>query len=236
MSINLNAIFIPSSVMKFILKSSAIAILLAGSAASNAAVTLGQPTVFNTGVSSSGVPLPVGSVDPHWTVVSGPGVAAPFQAAVSNTVSLYTFPADASWIWTNAAAVSGTNSPYIFRTTFTLSAAEASSATLSGAWAVDNLGSVRLNGANPIGTGTFVLSGVVFENFNRLHAFSITGGFVEGVNTLDFIATDTGDSAGLIVSRLAIAPVPEAGTLSMFAVGGAYLLLSARRRARQSKV
>lgn len=196
--------------------------------------TAGAATVFNTGVSASNVPLAVGSADPHWTVISGPGVTTPFPAVVSTTISAYVDVTDAAWIWTNAAGSSGRNSPYTFRTSFTLSAAEASSATLSGAWAVDNFGSIRLNGAVPVGTGTFALVGSVVQNFNQLYAFSITGGFVEGVNTLDFSATDTGGAAGLLVSRLAVAPVPEAGTLSLFAVGAAGVLLLSRRRVRPS--
>ncbi len=205
-------------------------------AAISALLTAGQAgaaTVFNTGVSASNVPLAVGSADPHWTVISGPGVTTPFSAIVSTTISAYVDPTDSAWIWTNAAGSSGRNNPYTFRTTFTLSAAEASSITLSGAWAVDNFGSITLNGANPVGSGTFALAGSVIQNFNQLYAFSITGGFVAGDNTLDFSATDTGGAAGLLVSRLTVSPIPEASTLSMFAVGAACALLLSRRRIRQ---
>lgn len=187
-------------------------------------------TAFNTGVNAGGVPLTVGSADPHWTVVSGPGVAAPFPAVVSSTIPAFVVTTGSAWIWTNAAGASGRNSPYTFRSTFTLSSAQASNSILSGAWAADNFGNIRLNGAVPIGTGTFALTGSLVQNFNQLYPFSINSGFVEGINSLEFTITDTGGAAGLNVSRLAIAPISEVSTLAMFAVGLAGLLGRSRRR------
>jgi hypothetical protein len=95
--------------------------------------------IFNTGANASGQPLSLGSSDPHWTVISGPGVAAPAPALALAGAVYVEFPTrpDSAWIWVSVGAAQ-INSPHTFRTRFTLTPEEASSLNLSGSWSVDN--------------------------------------------------------------------------------------------------
>ncbi len=157
----------------------------------------GQITLFNTGVDSSGVPLAGGSNDPHWTILSGPSGTFPAPAVVAgNPPGDYASNSNSRWVWENASQNAGINSPYTFRETFDLTGENPNTATISGSWGVDNDGIILLNGSTPVGTGTLSLSGYG-NNWGSFHNFTITGGFVAGVNTLDFVATDTGNPGGL---------------------------------------
>jgi hypothetical protein len=193
-------------------------------------------SLFNTGVDSSGTPLAGGSLDPHFTIVSGPDVTTPVQAVVvtnQNAHGLYAQSPNSRWIWADASGNAGVNSPYIFRLSFDLSGFDPDSVTLSGSWAADNFGSILLNGAAPIGTGTFALFAHPISNFQSFHDFTITGGFVAGLNTLDFVITDDGVPGGLNVTNLVgTAAVPEPSSLVLLLGGfGAVVRLGARRRA-----
>jgi hypothetical protein len=58
--------------------------------------------------------------------------------------------------------------------------------------------------------------GDVFQNYATFHTFRITGAFVPGINTFDFVATDLGGVGGLNVNRLvgtALSAVPEPPSL-----------------------
>jgi hypothetical protein len=104
--------------------------------------------------------------------------------------------------------------------TFDLSGFDPGSTTLSGSWAADNFGSILLNGSTPTGTGTLVLSGYPISNFESFHNFTITGGFLVGINTLDFVITDGGVPGGLNVTNLvATSAVPEPSSLVLL-LGG----------------
>ncbi len=181
-----------------------------------------QTLIFNTGVDAKGRPLSVGSSDPHWTVSADPGSSRP-QSAVASAVFIE-FPTrpDSTWIWVsvNPAAV---NTPYTFRTTFFLDPEEALTSQLDGRWSVDNIGHIALNGAPPKGTGALALRESLASNYQTFHDFAILGGFVAGINTLDFIATDFGGVAGLNVSGLRISAVPEPVSSALLLMGLATL-------------
>ena len=111
-----------------------------------------QIPIFNTGVDASGAPLSGGSADPHWSVVAGPDITSPTPGEVlTNPSGLYASSADSQWIWVNADGSGSTASPYTFRLTFDLTGLNASTATISGAWGVNNEGVIQLNGATPTG-------------------------------------------------------------------------------------
>ena len=70
-------------------------------------------------------------------------------------------------------------------------------------------------------------------------AFTVTTGFLAGLNTLDFVVVNLTGSAnptGLRVTGLAgtfdITAVPEAGSLGLFGIGLAGLSFAMRRRKR----
>ncbi|MBV8077886.1 MAG: PEP-CTERM sorting domain-containing protein [Planctomycetaceae bacterium] len=162
--------------------------------------------LFNTGVDAIGTPLPLGSSDPHWTIVSGPGITTPQAAVVVSNQSGgngYAQNPNSEWIWVNARGVGGINSPYDFRLTFDLTGFNPSTVSIMGSWGVDNDGSILLNGLNPLGSGALTLDGGdVYRHYQAFHSFSITGGFVSGINTLDFLATDLGVVGGMNVNSL----------------------------------
>jgi hypothetical protein len=120
---------------------------------------------------------------------------------------------------------------------FDLTGYDPASASLSGVWGADNFGNVLFNGATPGGSGNFSLVGINPANFNVGHNFSITSGFVSGVNRLDFVVTDGGNPGGLNVNSLtlAAAPVPEPQNLSLLLAGLAMLGGVTRHRVRQRR-
>jgi hypothetical protein len=184
-----------------------------------------QIAIFNTGVDASGAPLSGGSADPHWSIVAGPGITSPLPGEVLTSPNiLYAMSAVSQWIWVNADGSGTAGSPYTFRLTFDLTGLNPSTATISGAWGVDNEGVILLNGATPTGTGALSLTNFNDEgNFDVFNGFSITGGFVAGVNTLDFLATDNDNPGALNVSTLigtaTAGAVPEPASLLLLGTG-----------------
>lgn len=165
------------------------------------------PTIalFNSGVDNTGTPLPGGASDPHWTITSGPGIGAPVSAVVLSDQIGYDYAQNSTsrWVWANASGVAGFNSDYTFRLNFDLTGLDPRTAVVSGQWAVDNVGFIRLNGStNNIGTGVVSLLQVANGNFENLYGFTLTNGFTSGVNVLEFVITDTGVGGGLNVTGL----------------------------------
>ena len=195
-----------------------------------------QIPIFSTGVDASGAPLSGGSADPHWSVFAGPDITSPAPAEVLISPNgLYAGSAESKWIWVHADGSGSTGSPYTFRLTFDLTGLNPSTATISGAWGVDNEGVIRLNGAAPTGTGALTLTNFDdLGNFDVLNRFSITGGFVAGVNTLDFLATDNDNPGALNVSTLigtaAAGAVPEPVSFLLIGTGAIAVSGYARRR------
>jgi autotransporter-associated beta strand protein len=161
--------------------------------------------VVNTGVSANGTLLSGGSSDSHWLIIGGNGITKPTPAVVltDQLPGNYAQSSDSRWIWANASGVAAFGPPYTFRTTIDLTDFNPSGVTVTGRWGVDNDGYILVNGTTPIGSGEFILDGGIKEsNFRLFHGFQITGGFVSGINTLDFVAVDLGYVGGLNVASL----------------------------------
>lgn len=184
-------------------------------------------TVFNTGVDDNNNTLLDNSVDAHYTITSSPDN--------SDTSSAFVIQNNPAWIansltskWIGAVPNGGsTNVPigdYTYQTTFDLTGLDASTAVLSGLLSSDNnITSVLING-NSTGITT------PFEAFTSFQPFSITDGFVSGINTLEFTVFEGGVVSGFRteITQSTAEPVPEPtsilGILALGAVGGGSLL------------
>jgi hypothetical protein len=149
-------------------------------------------TIFNTGESLGGTALATGLADSHYSLISAP-TGVPLTALTTTPNGAWTpNTATADWIGTvNGGALSSAVGTYDYQTTFNLTGDIPSTASLSGLWTSDNQGCIFLNG-----TSTGDCTGGAA--FGSLQAFSITSGFISGVNTLDFVIVNGGGPTGVI--------------------------------------
>lgn len=214
-----------------------VGVALASSPADAAMILL-----HNTGVNSAGVPLPLGSDDPHWTVVAENDVIiTPFPAKVlSDQTGSYADSLVSWWIWAEADGRTGSRNIFTFRLTFDLTGLDPGSATITGKWGVDNIGEIFLNGSNTgIGSGTLSLPTALTSNFRQFHSFTLDNGFVAGINTLDIRVRDTGDPAALHVTDLsgtadAVSAVPAPTGAVLVLTGLAFWVPFRKSRPRAS--
>jgi hypothetical protein len=170
-----------------------------------------QLAVFGTGVDGTGVPLPGGSVDPHYTLIQsaestlpGPNAIVVSQIAEGYWVAQST---TSKWIAPSANQAYPGADPcnaagnYVYRTTFDLTGYVATTAKLVGSWGADNTGvAIRLNGTS---------LGLSAPGYAPLTAFTIESGFAAGRNTLDFEINDFGCPNGLRVDLSGTALVSQ---------------------------
>ena len=181
-------------------------------------------SLFNTGVDGTGAPLRAGSTDPHYyvTMVTSAPVT-PFSAYITQGG----WPLNGPWVSNTASAqwigpiasIGGYagDGDFRYRTTFDLTSYNPSTTVISGQWSSDNAGmQIYLNGkaTNIVHPGEFAYQG--------WELFTITSGFKQGVNTLDFyinnLPNGTINPTGLIVQMKGTAePVPILGAIWLFA-------------------
>ena len=191
--------------------------------------------VFNTGVDLFGTVLTDGTVgDPHYSLVSVPGgtsdimVRTAAGGAPVNTGGWLGDDALSAWIGPNTAFSGGPGGSYDYRTTFDLGVLSPSTANLMGQFAADDWAvDILING---ISTGTFG------GDYTSWTSFSINSGFVDGVNTLDFIVHNLGNTDTLGPTGLRVEVTGTASTVpepaSFVLLGAALVGLSAIRRRR----
>ncbi len=176
--------------------------------------------LFNTGVDASGNALAGGDgvSDPHYSVFSSTiGGVTTGVNAVTHLNGLYVAnSATSRWISHSANGSPG-NGTTTFRTTFDLTGLDPSSATITGLDAADNGGTIFLNGVN---------TGVLNGNFGVLAAFTISTGFIAGLNTLDFAVDDFGPPLALRIADISgtanaagPAAVPEPVSVALLGLG-----------------
>lgn len=154
------------------------------------------PTVpsrlFNTGVANDGSPLASGATDPHYVLLNTspvfPNALVLFPNQISSSYVANT--STSQWLGpTINPLTTGPGGFYTYRTTFNLPNCDLSTAVISGQWASDNEAEIFLNGST-----TNLTTGP--NDFGFYTPFVITGGFVPGVNTLDFRVRNRLSSAG----------------------------------------
>ncbi len=180
-------------------------------------------SIFNTGVDGTGTPLPDGTLgDPHY-VLTG----VPDNTSTTNTIirtSLGGFPIPpwigddgiSAWIGpSNDSSLDGPAGLYDYQTTFDLTGLDPLTAFLTGQWAADNAGTdILINGVSTSNTA---------GGFDAWSPFTISSGFVSGVNTIDFLVSNGGGPTGLRVELSgtadALSGVPEPATFVMIGLG-----------------
>lgn len=160
---------------------------------------------------------------------------ANFQAAVAVTGRLTSD--GTQWISNNATGTNaccvGTWTFFVFRQSFTLTPAEAATASLQFQWAADDSG----EGFASRGSWTpkYSLNGGSLVNgvwdtgytYDLGHLTTVGSGFVAGVNTLDFYVEGNGVSDGFALKTVAVVPEPE--TYALMLAGLVVLGFLARR-------
>jgi hypothetical protein len=196
--------------------------------------------VFNTGVDASGNALTPGTGDSHYTLTTTncnvPACAGYVATAVNNHPAWIPNTPTASWITPGPVGETDgtTNYPsdanYIYTTSFDLTGENISSVVLMGSWTSDNDSVLLLN-------GVLTPFSVAFPGYGQgsIEDFSLTSGFLQGVNTLQFVVQDGFDQGfisdnptGLFVSSISLTaspksnatpPVPEPSSLMLLGTG-----------------
>jgi len=174
--------------------------------------------LHNTGVDGSGVLLTgTGMTDPHYTVLSGPGLLAPTSAVTFNCCYFADGP-NSRFISVNSSGQTASSGSYLFETTFSLAGFNPATAQISGQFAADNhITATRINGTTVPGATT--------DTFTSYTSFTINSGFVAGLNTLDLVVLDDGVVMSLRVDSLSgtaspnSSNTPEPGTMLMLSSG-----------------
>ena len=203
----------------------ALALTLVPVGAANA-VTLTD--LYNTGLAAGGGALAAGNgqLDGNYSVVPGSvGTAGP--AATYYNPAYAAENAGSRWI--SYTGNGGTGGTFSLTTTFDLTGFDPTTAAISGLWGVDNDGEIFLNGVT---TGIILGGGDNQANFRALHAFSISSGFISGINTLRFDVFDIGPPGALRVDNLtgSADAVPEPATWGLMIAGFALVGVASRRR------
>ena len=164
------------------------------------------PGLFGTGVSDAGALLAAGAVDPHYKLIvsADTNFPGPNSIVVNQDFPIAGEAGGGPWLtngpgskWigpqpdqtccgVGTAGGNGGNLPgdYIYRITFDLSGLDLSTVKLTGRWAVDSEGvDIKVNGTS---TGNKIPP-YPPQPSEAWHSFAISSGFVDGLNTLDFV-------------------------------------------------
>lgn len=155
-------------------------------------------TLYNTGVDSLGRAVTNQIAEPHYTAVEtaqsnilGTAVFTPLPSNPLFPSFWLTNTTNSQWISIASGSAANAAGRYVFRTLFGLHGYEVPTASLAGGWAADERGlDILLNG---------VSLGFTAAGPKALAPFNIPLGakFVQGINTLDFVITNSSGFLGL---------------------------------------
>jgi hypothetical protein len=134
-------------------------------------------TLFSTGVDAGGALLPDGAVDPHYTVTGGGHGPDTFVIGNPALIPWVGNTAGSQWITPVPDTRAGAG-PFTYTTTFDLTGFNPATASISGEWSSDNQATMSLNGT--------LVAVDAFPGWTTIVPFSISSGFIAGVNTLTF--------------------------------------------------
>lgn len=211
-----------------------IVLLAAGSVLATTAVSNAVPirTLYNTGVDASGLPRDNNASELHYRLASVPSGTTNVRVETSANG----FP-DPYWLGDNGTSawigpdsnlsLHGPDGDYAYHTSFDLSGLDPSTAFITGQWSADNAGTDIL--INSISTGSTA------AGFGSFYKFTISSGFISGVNTLDFMVNNYPNNGqdnptGLRVEMGGKADVPEPISLAILSSGLLALGMLRRRR------
>jgi PEP-CTERM motif-containing protein len=186
-----------------------------------------QVTIFNTGENQDGSLATPGLADPNYTDLAG------------NTVYVLTEPDLSAWVNPDTTAQYIGPDPFDgsvfdsgsynldYLVSFDLTGFDPSTVVIDGQWSTDNLGdNISINGTP---------TGDTSPGFSSFTPFTISSGFVPGVNTLDFNWENDGGPGGMLVEFTSATgtqdtTAPEPATITLLAAGLAALVFGRRRR------
>ncbi len=182
-------------------------------------------SLFNTGMDSVGNVLLDGTLnDPHYTLTTVPAGSTTTTRIITSASGFPIGPyigdnALSRWIGpNNTGDLYGPAGDYNYRTTFDLTGLDFSTASIDGRWSTDNQGLDILINGNSLGL-TNVMQ---FSNWTN---FTINSGFISGINTLDYVVNNLGNSANPTALRVEMVgtasttTVPEPSVLALMGMG-----------------
>ncbi len=187
---------------------------------------------LSTGLNASNTLITTGAQpDAYWTVSEQAGGNGPAQTVYPNNADWYSGwlanGPNSDWIARNANVTNNGAAPYTFTRTFDLTGYNLATVSLSGAWAIDDQGTLNLNGTpiSTLGSGAW----------GALTTFSASTGFIAGVNTLSM--TITADDQfleavrldGTLTGQLGGTATPEPSTSFLLVSGLGMLLFLGRK-------
>lgn len=152
--------------------------------------------VHNTGVDASDVLVAPGAQAAFWSLSAKPPGAAP---ALGSTPFRYfngayfADTATAAWVSPQSDGNAGVAGVYTYDLVINLSGLDPTTASITGNFGTDNAGAIWLNADAPVAT-------TGSSNYGTPTPFTISSGFVAGLNTIHVQVNNEGDPTAFFVS------------------------------------